>query len=303
MRADDLLILLEVARARSFVQAGVALGLDHTTVSRRIGSLEKELGDRVLDRTPTGVQLTVLGRAILPAAEQVAGAMDIAEQAARPDRRVSGHVRIACTEAFAARFVAPAMARLHQEHPGVSIDVVVATRPLGHATGVDVEIGVGSPPARRFEVTPLADYRLSLYASSAYLERVGTPTVATLADHPIVYYVDALQRVDELGLTDAGIPVDAVRLGSTSVLVQHGLTLAGGGIGLLPDFLARSTPDLVRLLADEVRMVQSYVALLPPRALRRPAAIAFMSALVRELEERRAELVDDAVPAAVLDGA
>lgn len=293
MRADDLLILLEVARARSFVQAGVALGMDHTTVSRRIGSLEKELGDRVLDRSLAGVQLTALGRAILPAAEQVARAMDLAEQTVRPDRSVSGHVRVASTEAFAACFVAPVMARLHRAHPGVSVDVVAATRPLGQATGVDVEIGVGTPPARRFEVTPLADYRLSLYAAPAYLERAGTPTVETLAEHPVIHYIDALQRVDELGLADAGIPVDAVRLGSTSVLVQHEVTVAGGGIGLLPDFLARSTPGLVRLLVDEVRMIKSMVALLPPRALRRPAAVAFMTTLVQEVAARRDELVDD----------
>lgn len=293
MRADDLLILLEVARARSFVQAGVALGIDHTTVSRRIGSLEKELGDRVLDRSLSGVQLTALGRAILPAADQVARAMDAASQAARPDRDVAGHVRIASTEAFAAVFVAPAMARVQRTHPGVSLDLVAATRPLGQATGVDVEIGVGTPPSRGFKVTPLTDYRLSLYAAPSYLERAGEVTPANLAEHPIVYYIDALQRVDELGLTEAGIPVDAVRLGSTSVLVQHELTVAGGGVGLLPDFLARSTPGLVRLLPDEVRMTKTFVALLPPRALRRPAAIAFMSALVREMAERRDELDDD----------
>ncbi|MDT9594081.1 LysR family transcriptional regulator [Nocardioides zeae] len=294
MRADDLLIMLEVARSRSFVQAGVALGMDHTTVSRRIASLEKELGDRVVDRSLAGVQLTSLGRAILPAAEQVARAMDVAEQTVRPDRSVAGHVRVASPEAFGARFVAPAMARLHQQHPGVSIELVAATRPLGQATGVDVEIGVGTPTTRRFEVTPLADYSLSLYASTAYLERAGTPTLETLTEHPVIYYIDALQRVDELGLADAGIPVDSVQIGSTSVLVQHEATIAGGGVGLLPDFLARSTPGLVRLLSDEVRLVKPMVALLPPRVLRRPAAIAFMATLVREIAERRLELLEDA---------
>jgi DNA-binding transcriptional LysR family regulator len=296
MRADDLLTLLEVARARSFVQAGIALEVDHSTISRRISNLERELGDQVIDRSRTGAHLTALGRAILPAAEQIARAIDYAEQAVRPDRTVAGHLRIASTEAFALRFVAPVAARLRNLHPAVSVDLITATRPLGQATGVDIEIGVGTSVSRRFEVAPLAEYALSLWVAPSYVEQHGMPTAENLAEHPIIYYVAALQRVDELDIAEANLPIDSVRIASTSVMAQYAATVAGGGVGLLPDFVVSPDSGLIRVVEDRVRLSKEIVALLPPRALRRTATGVFMGALVREVRARRHELMGETLP-------
>jgi DNA-binding transcriptional LysR family regulator len=59
---DDLLVLLAVSRSAKFTTAAQALGLNHTTVSRRIAALEKALGGRVLARAAGGWELTELGR-------------------------------------------------------------------------------------------------------------------------------------------------------------------------------------------------------------------------------------------------
>ena len=64
---DDLLVLLAVSRSAKFTTAAQVLGLNHTTVSRRIAALEKALGGRVLARASGGWELTELGAQAVPA--------------------------------------------------------------------------------------------------------------------------------------------------------------------------------------------------------------------------------------------
>ncbi len=86
--ADDLLVLLAVGRSGRFVSAADELGLNHTTISRRIAALEQTLGGRVLARAAGGWELTDLGRAALAAGESIESAVrSLAPSSTRdPDR-------------------------------------------------------------------------------------------------------------------------------------------------------------------------------------------------------------------------
>lgn len=294
MRADDLLVLLEVARGGTFVAAGAALGLDHTTVSRRIAALERELGDRVLTRSPRGWELTELGRTLLASSRAV-------EQAVSDARRRTGRggsdtlgglVRIVASDGLGALFVAPVMARVHRLHPQVTLQLVTETRPLVQGAGVDLEIGVGGPVSRRLKVVTLSEYALGLYATEEYLQRAGEPrTVAELAGHSFVYYIDALVRVDDLGLIRELLPTGEADVASTNVFAHLEATRAGAGLGLLPAFIARRAPELRRVLADQVDKRLRYVISASPQAARRPAAMVVLSELQEEVRRRQGELL------------
>ena len=73
--ADDLLVLLAVGRSGRYNTAAEELGLNHTTISRRIAALEQSIGGRVLARVAGGWVLTDLGREALSAAEAVDSAV------------------------------------------------------------------------------------------------------------------------------------------------------------------------------------------------------------------------------------
>src|SRR3954468_24992838 len=73
--ADDLLVLLAVGRSGRYVTAAEELGINHTTISRRIGALEQSIGGRLLARVPGGWELTELGREAFAAAEVVEAAV------------------------------------------------------------------------------------------------------------------------------------------------------------------------------------------------------------------------------------
>jgi len=292
---NDLLVLLELARCGTFAAAGVALGVEHTTVSRRISALEKDLGNSVVVRTARGCVLTEFGRSLLEDAERIERSMSaIADRSSTIESStisLTGLVRIAAPEAFGACFVAPVMARIHRTHPGVTLELVTATRPLVQGVGADIEIGVGEPASRRVKGFALAHYTLGLYASLEYVATHGRPErIADLAGHSLVYYVDSLLQVADLDLISELFPERSVQIGSTSVHTQVQVALAGGGIGILPNFLAVRSLGLTRLLPKEVDLPLTFTAVLAPRVLRRRAATAVLQELQREVQARQLEL-------------
>src|SRR5918998_5535647 len=92
--ADDLLVLLAVGRSGRYNTAAEELGLNHTTISRRIAALEQSIGGRVLARVGGGWELTELGREALSAAESVESAVRSLTVDRGGQRTLEGVVRI-----------------------------------------------------------------------------------------------------------------------------------------------------------------------------------------------------------------
>lgn len=278
---DDLLVLLAVARTGRFTTAAESLGLNHTTISRRISALETALSGRVLSRTAGGWELTDLGTRAVRAAENVEAALDLLSGPTEADRPLSGVVRLSATDGFSAFIAAPAVAALQRRHPLLRVEIVTVTRQaLQHRSGLDVEVVVGRPQAHRAEAFELGRYTLGMYASREYLERNGTPaSVAELVEHPLVYFVDSMLQVDDLDAPRRRVPTMRGALSSTNVFVQIEATRVGGGIGLLPCFMADRHDDLVRLLPTEFAEELPYWLVLRPEAQRQPVISAVVEAL------------------------
>lgn len=253
--ADDLRYLLAVARAGRMVTAAALLGVEHTTVRRRISRLETVLGVRLLDRSSDGWSLTPTGRAVV---DRAAGVEDIVQAVVAvadggSDDRVRGTVRLLAPDAFGALVAAPALARLHAGHPELQVELVTATRPVTtRGSGFDLAVTIGSVRSPRLATEVLAPYTLGLYAAPEYLAaRPPVRSLDDLAEHRLVFYVDALLTVPELDVR-ALLGSAEVGFGATSPFAQLEATRAGGGLGLLHAFMADREPGLVRVLRDEV---------------------------------------------------
>ena len=144
---DDLLILLTVARLGRFNAVAAALGTTHTTISRRITALDKQLGGRTLARTQHGWELTTLGSQAVSAAEAIEKSLgSLAADVGKDADPVSGLVRISTLDGFGAEFVAPALIRLQADHPQLRVELLSATRRVRqNRSGVDLEIVIGQP--------------------------------------------------------------------------------------------------------------------------------------------------------------
>lgn len=277
--AQDLLVLRAVAQTGRFTTAAETLGLNHTTVSRRIAALEKALGGHVLSRGTGGWELTDLGRRAADAAETVAAAVDLLSDDDRG--ALSGVVRMSATDGFSAFIAAPAFARLRNANPRLRIEIVAATRRASQTrTGLDLEVVVGEPQVHRAEATRLGTYVLGLYASRHYLSEHGTPSdLAGVVMHPLVYFIDSMLQVDSLDAPRRLLPAMRDALSSTNVFVHVEATRAGAGLGLLPCFMADRHPDLVRILPELVAERLDYWLVVRPDALRQPAVAAVVEAL------------------------
>jgi DNA-binding transcriptional LysR family regulator len=121
---------------------------------------------------------------------------------------------------------------------------------------VDMAVSLSAPTAARLLVEPLTDYQLGLYASADYLAAEGTPaTVEALADFDIVGYVDDLIYAPELRYLDEILPGLRPVLSSSSIRAQREVIVAGGGVGVLPCFLAEG---LVPVLPGQVRLTRRF---------------------------------------------
>jgi DNA-binding transcriptional LysR family regulator len=292
-KPDDLIILLAVARTGRYTVAAENLGLNHTTVSRRIAAVEKALGGRVFSGAPGGWELTDLGRKAAAVAERIEESLTELGRAPDQADRLAGVVRMSATDGFSAFVAAPAIARLQQRHRRLSVEIVTAARrATQHRPGLDFEVVVGRPQVIRARSIRLGNYVLGLYGSRDYLAEHGVPdSVRAAMNHPLVYFVDSMLQVDDLDAPRRLLPAMATALGSTNVFVHVEATRAGAGLGLLPCFMANRHPDLVRILPGELEERLGYWLVARPESLRQPAVAAVVDALRRETRSREAELL------------
>jgi len=293
VRADDLRYLVAVANSGRLVAAAAALGVDHTTVSRRIKSLEKVLHARLIERGADGWELTEAGRAVAEHARPIQHAVEQAAMAvrgARPDT-LTGTIRIAAPDGFGVAFVVPALAQVRRQHPDLNVELITATRELRlYQSGFDLAIGVGKPVATKVFTELLAEYTLELYASEAYLDARGEPqTAEDLSRHTLVFYVESMLSIGDLDLTRY-LPQATARFTSTNVLAQVEATRHGAGIGLLPKYLALREPTLRRVCAAVAPLPSRFSLAVRRDSVSRPSVRAVRQALFEQVRTRAHEM-------------
>ena len=282
---DALMTFLAAARLGRYTAAAEVLGVNHSTVSRRIASLEEAMGGRVLVRTPAGWETTALGRRALAVAERIEASVRQLADDGGGVMAVQGVVRIAAPEAFTSAFLVPAMAALQAQHPALAVEIITATqRARQNRSGVDLEIVVGRPQVHRAFATPISAYALVLYATPAYLERAGTPaSVADLARHPLIYYFESALQVVELDRAVQPLPASPASIRSTSVFAHVEAAAASAGIGLLPDFLGDADARLVRVLDGVYSHPLAYWAVTRDEGPRNPLVAEALGAIREQI--------------------
>jgi len=254
---SDLRILLALARAGSMVAAAKQLGIQHTTVSRRIDALEEALGTRLIGRARTGVTLTDAGQGAIRAAEEMERAHEaltrhLTRSAASPE----GCVRVSMTEAMSS-LVLPTLKTLSTRYPALEVHIQTTSVVVSIEKG-DADIGLRTvkPTAPNLVSQRIAEIGWSLYGSTDYLARKGYVTgkghlahTADLTGHDLVGFDASLDKTAGaiwLAQHERGNRIVS-RANTISALAA--LVAAGQGIGVLPCFSAsgldRLTPDVL----------------------------------------------------------
>ena len=186
MSWDDLQVFLATVRTGSYASAARALGVDPTTVGRRISALEAKLGARLFDRTPHRLEPTAVAMAIVPRAERIdAEVLAVEREASGADARVTGPVRITGSDGVVNEILVPALLALRQRHPGLAIELRAETRVLDLSRReTDVAIRLVRPTQASLIARRMGLLGFGIYAARSYLDRRATPrSLADTADH------------------------------------------------------------------------------------------------------------------------
>lgn len=282
-RWDDLHLLLAVARAGSFTNAAKRLGIEQSTVSRRMRALETALGLSLFERHPRRSMLTPAGETLVRRAESVEAEVHaLCHEAGGIEREVRGRVRLALTESIAVYAVIPrVLPELRKKYPDLTVELLSSYQAaeLGHR---DAEI------ALRFFRPESGDL---------VAQRIATMETALIAHKR--WRTRAVRELDFITVTLEGAPTieaEFVRkqFGKEPQLVTNSYTAqieavrAGLGAAVLPRNLLELDASLVELDADAPGPVLE-LWLVTPRSLRRvPRIDAVWTALETGLGTRSA---------------
>jgi DNA-binding transcriptional LysR family regulator len=252
---------LAIARTGRLTVAAERLGIDHTTLSRRIKHLEATLQARLFDRSVSGYQLTPQGERFLTAAQQVETiAIRTAREISGAQLKIAGTVRIGATDGFGTSFLAPRLIAMSAPHSDLSIELVTMPR-LFNLTKreADLAIGLHRPDKGRLYAHKLTDYELGLYGSVEYLQQVGEPeNRSDLRRHRLVGYIPELIYADELDYIPLVAKDLAPWITSSNLVAQFNMTLAHAGLCILPRFMASLDARLKRVLPNDVQLLRSF---------------------------------------------
>ncbi|MCB2014472.1 MAG: LysR family transcriptional regulator [Sphingobium sp.] len=250
---DDLRIFLAVARTRKIAPAARTLGVDATTIGRRLTRLSSALEADLFEGGGNDRRLTPHGQALMRHAESAeSAALAAMEEVTGEQHALSGQVRLSVAEGFGTWVLAPRIADFHARHPHIGLDIITASGFLNPSRReADMAVMLARPQRGRLMVRKLGDYTLRLYASHSYLEENGTPScVDDLRGHSLTGYVPEFIFAPELDYIDEVESGLEAQLRSTSINVQHSMIRHGAGIGILPDFLAVQDSQLRPLLHE-----------------------------------------------------
>jgi len=283
---DKLRIFHAVADAGSLTHAGDLLHLSQSAVSRQVRGLEDSLNATLFHRHARGLILTEQGELLFDATRAMMKRLDAATARIRDsEEEVFGDLRVTTTVGFGTLWLAPRLPKLFDRYPELNIDLMleesVLDLPMREA---DVAIRMKEPSQADLIRKRLMSVHMRLYASPSYIEKYGAPeTMADLGNHRLICQNPSAAQVGAGATLVAQLLAEGV---PSKLTVNNYFGVLQGvlynvGIGVLPDYLIRDFPDLIRVL-PEVESVEVPVFLAYPEELRHSQRIAAFRDFVQE---------------------
>lgn len=264
---NDLRYFLEVARKGRLLGASKALGVNHTTVSRRISALEEALQVKLLEKDEHGFHLTPVGESILPIAQQIEDATELTKERVNlSGQSLSGTLRVGAPDGFGNSFLAKTISGFTKNNPDIRIQLVPV--PLIHnLLKREVDLAITLEPSDRKDLLcrKITDYQLFLYTSKKYIDEhdVDLNDIESIKEHPFTSYISDILYTEQLDfINDIASDLNNPFQGAT-VMSQLEFVAEGGGFGVLPHFMVANDERFVRVLPERYAFQRSYWLLIP----------------------------------------
>ncbi len=295
---DDLRTMLAVARSGGLASAAAALGVNQSTVFRRVNRLEGALAVRLFERLPAGYVATAEGERLLATAqrmEEEANALDRA--IAGSDCRLTGLLRITSSETTANHLLTRYLASFRALHPGIEIELIVENRILSLTRReADIALRPARPSENELFGRKLSDIGWAIYGSGGYLAGKEQPREPSdLAGHTLIGW-DEPQPYGALTRWLARVaPDNRASYRSNSLLNQLTAVREGIGLAALPCFLGDSEAGLIRVIAPIPELARE-LWLVTHKDLRHTARIGAFFAMMAEAVKADRPLLEGRLP-------
>ena len=234
---DDLRIFTAVVDGGSLRSASLALGVNHSTVFRRLNRLEESIGARLFDRLPEGYALTQIGEAFRSHAVQVREEVDALQLAVLgKDFKPRGTIRITAPDNIAYAYLPTYFEAFRSTYPEIQVELIAGGTSLDLTRReADIAVRATRSPPEYLIGRKVCSLAWAFYASPGYLEDNGRPVEQEdLAAHRIIAGDGQTSRLPGMAWLDENLAGQIVARCNT-LNAMSSLAVAGYGIALLPD--------------------------------------------------------------------
>lgn len=273
LTSSDLGTVLAVARGGSLSAAARTLGVNHSTVSRRLAALEAASGQTLFRRRSGGYVATPAGETLIEAAERMEAELQGLERLlSGRDIRLHGSLRLTAPDDIANHLLLPLLADFRRAFPGIVLELAIDNRTLNLGRReADVALRATNAPQ-----ASLVGRRVAGLAATVYAARGRRAAVARPEDLPWVAWEDDGQSNTLKAWVETEAPPGRVVYRANSVANQFAALQAGLGQGVLPCYLGDPAPDLVRVLPPQPALEAGLWILTHPD-LRQAARVAALT--------------------------
>lgn len=262
--------------------AAAALGIDHSTVFRRLGALEASLETKLFERRRTGYALTPAGEDMLRIAERFEQDItDFSRKLEGGDIAARGEIRLATADSLLAYLLTPLFARFRQQNPEITLDVVIGNSALNLSRrDADVAIRATDQPPENLVGRRIGTLAWALYGKPDAAD--GSMDLQETANW--VLLGDEMANLKVVKWAHAQVPPERRVYKANTVLALAAAVEAGIGIGHLPCFIGDQSRGLVRLGEPESSFSAGLWLLTHPDLRRSPRIRVFLDFMAAELQ-------------------
>ncbi|MET3792944.1 LysR family transcriptional regulator [Aquamicrobium terrae] len=258
---DHLRVLLEVARTGMLVTAARRLGVDQSTISRRLAQVEFSTGGTLFKRTRQGLSLTPLGCEIVARVERMEAALLEIQGLTAQGQELTGCVTIASMEGVGSMLIARSVKALAEVHPQIEIHLVTTSNYVDIARReADIFVSFFEPVAASLVTHKIADVHFHLYANDDYLQGRRIEQAEDLIEDTFIGYIDDPTYLPSARWLEDIVPNAKIGFRATSMFSQMYAAAEGLGIVMLPPYARAEALGLSKIIPGSFAVVPLFIS-------------------------------------------
>jgi DNA-binding transcriptional LysR family regulator len=291
---DEFRLVKAIADTRSLQGAADLLGVNHSTVFRRLAELEEKAGSPLFERHRSGYQLTPTGEAMANVATRIdSDVSDFMRKLAGQDLRPRGEIRVTTNDTLMLYLMIPVLALFRREYPDIRVDIIMSNQALNLSKrDADIAIRATDSPPDNLTGRRVSDLVWAIYGRRSDWPQGGKnfDVVSPPEDANWVSLGDGFSHLHAARYVRDHVRPERIALTVNTVLGLTEAVEAGIGIGPLPCFIADARPDLVRLSSVDPDFSTGLWLLTHPDLKSSPRVRAFLDLAAAEMQKLRPRL-------------